>query len=231
MDHDEIDDDELTGARMRALLREMARDNPLPTDFAGLRASTLPPRQPPGRRILRLALPVAGLATVGVAILVVGALTSPAKQSEVITPGASGVSSSDAATVITLHAGLTFLRPASWNVLDPLAATAPGPMFYLTDGVPLTQCPPQGMCIPVESIPINGVLITFVRGGMLVPPDEDEQPIERVDASAYCQGLAADEILTARRVAVGVIACLRGPDLVGAERSLNGLLASMRTGG
>lgn len=230
MNDDAMSEDELTGARMRALLLEVARDDPFPADFAGLRASTLPPRQPAGRRILRFALPMAGLATAVVAVLVVGALTSPGKQSDVITPGASGVSGSDAGTVVTVHAGLIFTRPAKWIVVDPLAATAPGPVFYLTDGMPVTQCPPQGMCIPVAALPVNGLLITFVRGATLFPPDEEEQPVQRVDASAYCQGLGADEILTARRVAVGVTACLRGPDLASAERALDGLLASMRTG-
>jgi hypothetical protein len=230
MTDDETNDDELTGARVRALLREVARDDPLPIDFARLRASTLPPRQPAGRRILRFALPMAGLATVVVAVLVVGALTSPSRHSEVITPGASGVSPSDAGTVVTTHAGLIFTRPANWIVVDPLAAAAPGPVFYLTDGVPLTQCPPKGMCIPVGALPANGVVITFVRGATLVPSDKEEQPVQRVDVSAYCQGVGADEVLTARRLAVGVIACLRGPDLASAERALDGLLASMRIG-
>lgn len=132
--------------------------------------------------------------------------------------------------------GLTVTHPVTWQVIRaPAGSQRPSrPLFYLSD-VPLTvePCPSAdpatgvfGPCPePVAALPPGGVLVTVATNpglAALVPPLVNVQA-----ANPACKSLGGETEVESVVGGAVVDACLRGPDLAGAEDQVRGLIAAL----
>jgi len=132
-----------------------------------------------------------------------------------------------------------------------------GPLIYLSTDPLLPTCAttPQATPNPADArgracdwplvnLDPNGVLVTWLTTRILVPLPSAGEPVEvngetgrlQVEKPGSCAAVGADETLDLL-VPIGqpkpwsniaVVACLRGPDLAGAEAKVRAMLASAK---
>ena len=144
--------------------------------------------------------------------------------------------------------GLSFTYPAAWKLYKPILPSVGlhfNPLVYLSTQPVHAPCKTSGnetVCdFPVEHLQLGGVLVTWETNGLpatgLGPGTRiqvDGHPASRqAKTGGECSRIGADETID---VAVEtsplpsaltyLTACLRGPDLAQAEKSVDALLAS-----
>lgn len=221
--------------RLRRALQGAALAHPLPADFASSLAGTLEDRRRALHRpvlsfILRSLAGAAAVLGVAALAVVVSLNQGPTSGGGVYsTTSESPNASPTVLLIVTSSGGVTFNHPADWQVVQPLMAVRPGPLFFLSNAPRLANCPSQGVCVPVGPLPPNGVLIVVSTGGLLLLPGD--APATQIAQSPYCPGPAADRILAARRRGLYVIGCFRGPELLANESAFRAMLESMLPAG
>ena len=144
--------------------------------------------------------------------------------------------------------GLSFSYPAEWKVYKPIRPTVAlhfNPLVYLSTQPVHAPCSTKGnttTCgFPVDQLQPGGVLITWETNGLLATDlgpgpqiQVDGHPAARQEKTGgECRKIGADRTID---VAVAphslpsaltyFTACLRGPGLAEAEKSVDALLAS-----
>jgi hypothetical protein len=156
---------------------------------------------------------------------------------ETLPPSLLPTSSAHPSAALTTEsiASLLVTHPVSWKAVSGPAEVKGGtvPLFYLSNA-PLRApaCPtlrPGGVfagCLePLDALPLNGVLVTVMPSLRLpefVPPRVGVQA-----ASEPCRSIDGTFSMTSVVENVVVEACLRGPDVVGAETEIRALVSSL----
>jgi len=146
--------------------------------------------------------------------------------------------------------GLDFSYPAAWTAYKPVLPTVSlhfNPLVYLSTQPVHAPCSTQGnttSCgFPVDHLQPGGVLITWETNGLLamgLGPGTQIQvgghPAARQETTnGECRRIGADRTIdvaiathTLPSALTYVTACLRGPGLAQAEKSVDALLASTK---
>jgi hypothetical protein len=217
--------------RLRSALQAAARAHPLPADFASSMAPTLPDRRRTPDAVLRFILPSLAAAAFVLAVAALAVVLSlnqgpTSGGGPHPTPSDSGSASATVLGVVSTSSGVSFNHPADWHVVQPLIAVRPGPLFFVSNASTQSNCPSQGVCVPVGQLPANGVLLIVSTSAVLSPGHD--APAVQIAQSPYCAGLGADRILAARRLGLSITGCFRGPDLATSESAFRAFLESMR---
>jgi hypothetical protein len=125
-------------------------------------------------------------------------------------------------------AGITFLRPAAWQVVRQTDAR-PGPVTSLSS-IPMTgECLARGVlmapsCVPGGRLSSDGVLLTVGAYGKAVLPQASGSPTLRGIPQPQCQALGGTAYEVEVR-GVDILGCVGGP---AGEASLRSVVASIR---
>jgi hypothetical protein len=172
-----------------------------------------------------------------------------------VTSACGGSSTAQAApkgpTLTTYNgSGLSFSYPAAWKAHKPIQPTAAlhfNPLVYVSTQPVHAPCATKGSTttcgFPVDQLQPGGVLVTFETNGLLAmglgPGQQiqvDGHPAARQEkAGGECRRIGADRTIdvaiatsTLPSALTYVTACLRGPGLAQAEKSVDALLASTK---
>jgi hypothetical protein len=146
--------------------------------------------------------------------------------------------------------GLSFTYPSAWTASTPVPPTVPvhfNPLVYLSTQPVHPPCSTKGnttTCgFPVDDLQPGGVLVTWETNGLpatqLGPGTQIEvggQPAVRLETTGgECSRIGADRTIDVKvethplpSALTYFTACLRGPGLAQAEKSVDALLASTK---